>query len=74
MPAPTFAERSASLARHETFVVFAETLDGWRSPENPRGREVLERHYQWAAGHRASGTTSTTRRRRRGGSIGSCRA
>jgi uncharacterized protein YciI len=55
MPAPTFAEISASLAHHETFVVFAETLDGWRSPEKPRGREVLERHYQWAAGHRASG-------------------
>ena len=56
MPAPTFAEIGASLAHHETFVVFAETLDGWRSPENPRGREVLERHYQWAARHRASGT------------------
>ena len=50
MTDPTFEEISASLAHHETFVIFAETLSGWRAPSTPEGREVLERHYQW--GHR----------------------
>jgi uncharacterized protein YciI len=51
----TFEEISDSLAHHDTFVILAETLAGWRSPATAEGREVLERHYQWAAKHRASG-------------------
>ena len=52
---PTFDEISASLAHHETFAVLAETTAGWRSPATPEGREMLERHYQWAHRHRAHG-------------------
>ena len=52
---PTFEDLSGSLAHHETFLVFAETLEGWRSPVTPEGRATLGRHYQWLARHRASG-------------------
>jgi len=55
MAATSFDEISASLAHHETFVVFAETLAGWRSPATPEGREGREQHYRWAARHRARG-------------------
>ena len=55
MATPTFDEISASLAHHETFVVFATTLVGWRSPATPEGRAVLEQHYQWAHRQRACG-------------------
>jgi uncharacterized protein YciI len=51
----TFEDISASLAHHETFVIFAETLAGWRAPATAEGRAVLERHYAWAAKHRAAG-------------------
>ena len=55
MATPTFEEIRASLAHHETFVVLAQTLAGWRSPATPEGRAVLERHYQWADAQRARG-------------------
>ena len=55
MTDPSFSDLSASLTHHETFVLVAETLSGWRPPATPEGRDVLERHYHWAHRMRASG-------------------
>jgi uncharacterized protein YciI len=55
MAAPGLKEISATLVHHETFVIVAETLAGWRPPSTPEGHAVLERHYQWGHQLRASG-------------------
>lgn len=44
-----------SLEHHETFVIVAETLAGWRNPVTPEGAELLAKHYAWAHGQHASG-------------------
>jgi len=44
-----------SLEHHETFVIVAETLAGWRNPATPEGAELLAQHYAWAHGQHASG-------------------
>lgn len=32
----------------DTFVILAETLDGWRSPKSEEGANMLQMHYVWA--------------------------
>jgi len=44
-----------SLDHHETFVIVAETLAGWRSPATPEGADLLAQHYGWAHTQHASG-------------------
>jgi uncharacterized protein YciI len=44
-----------SLEHHETFVIVAETLAGWRNPATPEGADLLAQHYRWAHGQMASG-------------------
>ncbi len=44
-----------SLEHYETFVIFAETLSGWRPPATPEGQALLARHYQWASHHKETG-------------------
>ena len=44
-----------SLQHHETFVIVAETLAGWRNPATPEGTDLLAQHYAWAHAQHASG-------------------
>jgi uncharacterized protein YciI len=44
-----------SLQHHETFVIVAETLAGWRNPATPEGADLLAQHYAWAHAQHASG-------------------
>ena len=44
-----------SLVHHDTFVIVAETLAGWRNPATPEGAELLAQHYAWAHAQHASG-------------------
>ena len=44
-----------SLEHHETFVIVAETLAGWRNPATPEGAELLAQHYAWGRAQHASG-------------------
>jgi uncharacterized protein YciI len=52
----SFESIAASLASHQTFVVFALTLPAWRSPATDEGREMLHQHYVWADQVRARGS------------------
>jgi uncharacterized protein YciI len=44
-----------SMEHHETFVIVAETLAGWRNPATPEGADLLAQHYAWAHAQHASG-------------------
>jgi uncharacterized protein YciI len=44
-----------SLEHHDTFVIVAETLAGWRSPATPEGADLLAQHYAWAHAQHACG-------------------
>lgn len=52
---PPAAPAIPSPGHHETFVILAETLAGWRSPATPEGADLLAQHYGWAREQHASG-------------------
>jgi uncharacterized protein YciI len=54
MSIPT-PQASPSLEHHDTFVIVAETLAGWRNPATPEGAELLAQHYAWAHQQHACG-------------------
>jgi len=52
---PAASSTGPSLEHHDTFVIVAETLSGWRSPATPEGADLLAQHYAWAHEQHASG-------------------
>jgi uncharacterized protein YciI len=54
MSIPT-TQASPSLEHHDTFVIVAETLAGWRNPATAEGAKLLAEHYAWAHQQHACG-------------------